>query len=82
MSSQATTDYFKELAKKYGRTQNLIGLGQGAFIAKNNDAIARKDYKVLLIDVTKVPADFIPAMNRSDVATNIAVAIMGCWAGT
>ena len=41
----------------------------------------RKDYKVLLVDVTKIPADFAPAMTRSDVALNIGVAIMGCWTG-
>ena len=34
---------------------NLYGLGQGAFIAKNDDVVVRKDYKVLLVDVKNVP---------------------------
>ena len=41
----------------------------------------RKDYKVLLVDVAGIPADFVPSMTRSDVALNIGVAIMGCWTG-
>ena len=55
---------------------NLFGLGQGAFVAKNDDVVVRKDYKVLLVDVKNVPkgaSAFVPAMVRPDVATNIAV---------
>jgi hypothetical protein len=40
-----------------------------------------KDYKVLLVDVHGIPQNFVPAMTRSDVATNVATAIMSCWAG-
>ena len=69
------------MRKKYGTTQKLIGLGQGAWILKNNDVVVRKDYKVLLVDVQGIPPTFAPAMTRSDVATNIGVAIMGCWTG-
>ncbi len=83
MSSAAeTTAYFDSTIKRYGKTQPLIGLGQGAWILKNNDVLARKDYKVLLVDVTGIPTSFIPLMNRSDVATNIAVTILGCWSGS
>jgi hypothetical protein len=83
MSSTAeTTAYFDGYKKSLGVAQNLFGLGQGAFIAKNNDVIVRKDYKVLFVDVAKAPAGngkFVPAMTRQDVATNIAAVIMGCW---
>jgi hypothetical protein len=82
MSSQAeTTAYFDSVKQKYGLTQELNGLGQGAWILKNNDVVVRKDYKVLLVDVHAIPANFAPAMTRSDVAVNVAVAIMGCWTG-
>jgi hypothetical protein len=80
-SEKETTAYFDSVKKKYGVIQELKGLGQGAWILKNNDVVVRKDYKVLLVDVTKIPADFAPAMTRSDVALNIGVAIMGCWTG-
>ena len=76
-----TTAYFETLQTKYGTTQQLIGLGQGAWILKNNDVLVRKDYKVLFVDVHGIPPTFGLAMTRSDVATNIAVAIMGCWKG-
>ena len=85
MSSTAeTTAYFDSEKSSLGVAQNLFGLGQGAFIAKNNDVVVRKDYKVLLVDVSKAPSGtgkFIPAMTRQDVATNIAAVIMGCWSG-
>jgi hypothetical protein len=82
MSSEAeTTAYFDSVKNKYGLTQQLQGLGQGAWILKNNDVVVRKDYKVLLVDVHAIPANFAPSMTRSDVAVNIAVAIMGCWTG-
>jgi hypothetical protein len=41
----------------------------------------RKDYKVLLVDVTGIPGNFAPAMRRSDVAVSIASVIMSCWTG-
>jgi hypothetical protein len=82
MSNEAeTTAYFNSVKTKYGLTQQLNGLGQGAWILKNNDVVVRKDYKVLLVDVHAIPANFAPAMTRSDVAVNVAVAIMGCWTG-
>ncbi|MGO9875298.1 MAG: hypothetical protein ACLPVY_16010 [Acidimicrobiia bacterium] len=82
LSNEAeTTAYFDSIEHKYGTTQPLIGLGQGAEILQNSDVVVRKDYKVLLVDVQDLPANFIPLMGRSDVATNIAAVIMGCWSG-
>jgi len=80
-SADETTAYFDSVKTKYGVTQQLNGLGQGAWILRNNDVVVRKDYKVLLVDVAAIPADFAAAMTRSDVALNIGVAIMGCWTG-
>jgi hypothetical protein len=80
-SADETTAYFDGIQSQFGKTQQLIGLGQGAWILKNNDVVVRKDYKVLLVNVQGIPSNFAPLMSRSDVATNIAVAIMGCWSG-
>jgi hypothetical protein len=81
VSPQTTTDYFNSLARKLGQAAPLKDLGQGGFIATNGDAVVRKDYKVLLVDVHAIPEQFLPVMRRSDVAQNIAVVIMGCWSG-
>src|SRR5262249_18987821 len=80
LSSEAeTTAYFNSLATKYGKRQHVNGLGEGAFIANNDDFVVRKDYKVLLVDVSKIPTDFEPASTRTDVGENIAATIMSCW---
>jgi hypothetical protein len=40
----------------------------------------RVPYKVLLVDVSKLPENFgVPAESRSDVAVNVGVVIMDCW---
>jgi hypothetical protein len=84
VSAQATTAYFGGLANRLGRAQVLIGLGRSAFIAKNDDVVARTDDKVLFVDVQAIPAAanaFLPTMKRSDIAENVAVTILGCWNG-
>jgi len=81
-SVSETTAYFDGIERADGKVQDLIGLGQGAEILKNNDVVVRKNYKVLLVDVHALPASFITLMSRSDIATNIAAVIMGCWSGT
>lgn len=80
--TKSTDDFYNAYKRRLGVAQNLFGLGQGAFIAKNNDVVVRKDYKILFIDVKNVPSNFIPAMTPQIVATNIASVIMGCWADT
>jgi len=76
-----TTKYFESIKRKYGTVDNLNGVGQGAWVLKNGDVVVRKDYKVLLVDVAGIPANFAPAMRRSDVAVSISSVIMGCWTG-
>jgi hypothetical protein len=78
-----TTAYFTTLGTHMGRTGSLTGLGQGAFTTTDGDAVVRKDYKVLLIDISGLPAQFgVPATSRSDIAVTIADVIMGCWSGS
>ena len=84
VSEKTTTDFFNSQKQELGLNDNLYGLGQGAFLAKNDDVVVRKDYKVLLVDVKNVPkgtGTFAPAMVRPDVATNVAAVIMSCWVG-
>ena len=64
-----------------GKKETITFLAQGAFVAPNDDVVVRKDYKVLLVDVHGISQQFIPAMSRSDVAKNVAAAIMSCWTG-
>jgi hypothetical protein len=84
VSATATTAYFSGLANRLGRAHVENGLGRAAFVAKNDNVVARKDDKVLLVDVQDIPSAanaFLPVMKRSDVALNVAVAILGCWNG-
>jgi hypothetical protein len=80
-----TTAYFDSIRKKYGTTDRLFGYGgQGAWALKNDDIVVRKEYKVLLVDVSAVPpaeGTIAKGMGRADVATNITTVIMTCWKG-
>ena len=81
-SPEETTAYFNSLADRLGKTKEIPGLGQGAFQVKDGSLVVRKDYKILLIDVTKLPAQFgVPSASRGDVAINVGETIMSCWTG-
>ncbi len=80
-STDETTAYFDSLATKLHKIKDYE-ISQGAFSVKDGSMVVRKDYKVLLVDVTKLPAQFgVPAAPRSDVAINVAETIMSCWTG-
>ncbi len=77
-----TLSYFHGLGSQLGDTGSLSGLGQGAFTTQNGSVVARKDWKVLLVDISGLPAQFgVPATSSADVADTVADVIMGCWAG-
>jgi hypothetical protein len=80
-SERETTTYFDAIKRKYGTKQPIFGLAQGAFILKNENVVVRKDYKVLLVDVQGIPANFVHGLYRSGVAATIAAPIMACWTG-
>jgi len=80
-SAQQTTGYVDGIVKRYGTNQDLFDLGQGAWLLKNSDVVVRKDYKVLLVDVQGIASNFLPLMKPSDVATDVAATVMGCWSG-
>jgi hypothetical protein len=83
LSDKAATDaYFDEQAQVLGKTEKINGLGQGAFTTSNKSAVVRKDYKVMLVDISKLPAQFgNPPDSRENIALNVAATIMGCWTG-
>ncbi len=81
-SADETTAYFNAMQAKHPGGGTIPGLGQGAYIAPNGSALVRKDFKVLWIDVSGMPAKFgNEPLSRADVAYRVAVVIMGCWTG-
>ena len=81
-NKEETTAYFDSLATKLTRTTDDNSLGVPAFHVRDGSLVTRKDFKVLLIDVSKLPAKFgVPPDKRADVATNVAETILGCWTG-
>ena len=77
-----TLAYFNGLGAQLGDIGRLTGLGQGAFTTQNGSVVARKDYKVLLVDISGLPASFgVPATSAGDVAYTVTDVVMGCWAG-
>jgi hypothetical protein len=83
LANTADTDaYFASQATDLGKKKTIQGLGQGAFTTKNGSAVVRKDYKVLLVDVSGLPEQFgTPPDSKGNVALNVAAEIMGCWTG-
>ena len=60
----------------------MLFRSDAAFATPGGDLIARKDDTVLHVDVSRLPAEFgTPRAARSDVAINVAAAIMSCWTG-
>ncbi len=83
LSSWAQTlAYFHGLGAKLGDAESLANLGQGAFRTSGGDVVVRKDWKVLLVDVSGLPPQFgVPPTSATDVAFTLADLILGCWDG-
>jgi hypothetical protein len=80
--ASATTSYFDELGSRLGHRPDPPALGDGAFVATDGSVVVRKDYKVLDVDISHLPAQFgDPLQDRSDVAVSVATTVMGCWVG-
>jgi hypothetical protein len=78
----ATAAYYDGMRQKYAGGGAVPGLGEAAYVAPNGSALVRKDFKVLWVDITGLPAQFgQPALSRGDVAFRVASVIMGCWTG-
>jgi hypothetical protein len=84
LSGKTQTDaYFTSIAHRLGQSQRPSAIARGAFFTtKNRSAVVRKDYKVLLVDITGLPAQFgAPPQTRADIAIKVAATIMDCWTG-
>lgn len=78
-----TYGYFDGLADSLHRVGlPILQLGQGAFRVKNGSVVVRKDWKVVLVDVSSLPSQFgNPASPVSSVALSVAGVILACWHG-
>jgi hypothetical protein len=76
-----TVDYFTALKSKATGTQQM-SLGQDGFVAADGTSVVRKDNKVLVVDVSKLPAQFsTPPQTPLQASQNIAFILLGCWTG-
>jgi hypothetical protein len=77
-----TFAYYRSLGRRLGNARTLANLGQGAFQTTDGSVVVRKDWKVLLVNIAGLPAQFaVPPTNRADVAVTVADVILGCWDG-
>jgi hypothetical protein len=73
---------FAAVGHHQGRSANIANLGQGAYQTDNGSAVVRKDWKILTVDISGLPAQFgKPPTSRGDVAVTVADLILACWAG-
>ncbi len=77
-----TGAYYRQLAAGMGDGGAVPHLGQGAFHTANGSVVVRKDSKVLLVDVSGLPAEFgQPPTTSGNVALTVADVILACWSG-
>lgn len=77
-----TLAYYGTVGHRQGRANDVKNLGQGAFQTDDGSVVVRKDWKVLTVDISGLPAQFgDPATSRGDVAVTVADLILACWAG-
>ncbi len=77
-----TKGYFAMLGTRLGDIGPLGNLGQGAFTAGDGSVVVRKDWKVLLVDISGLPAQFgVPPTSKADIADTVSDVILGCWSG-
>ena len=77
-----TYGYFDQLARALHETTPIKELGQGAFITSNGSVVVRKDWKILLVDISGVRGEVgSPPKPPGELAIYVAQVILGCWAG-
>jgi hypothetical protein len=77
-----TYGYFGQLAATLHKTTPITRLGQDAFIARDGSVVVRKDWKILLVDISGLHgAVGSPPKPPAELAIYVAEAILGCWAG-
>ena len=69
-------------AQVLGRTKTLVNVGEDAYATSTGSAVVRKDYKVLIVDVSRLPERFgKPVGSRASIATAVAMTVLRCWTG-
>jgi len=77
-----TYAYFDKLAETLHKTAPVKGLGQGAFVAGDGSVVVRKDWKILLVDISGLHGMVgSPPSSRDTVALDAAAVILDCWSG-
>lgn len=77
-----TLAYYAALGREQGRTPIFPRLGQGSFQTAIGSMVVRKDWKILTVDISGLPAQFgKPPTSRGDVAVTVADVILACWSG-
>lgn len=78
----ATLAYEKYLGRTLGDTGPVANVGQGGFTTTNGSVVTRKDNKILLVEIGRLPANFgNPATTRAEVALTVTDIILACWRG-
>jgi hypothetical protein len=78
----ATTGYYTGMRDRHPGGGDVPYLGDAAYLTPNGSALTRKDFKVLWVDVSGLPAQIGTApVPRSAAGYRVAIAIMGCWTG-
>ncbi len=81
-SWKETYSYFRGIGASLGDVNTLANLGQAGFQTQNGSVAVRKDWKVLLVDVSGLPAQFgQPPTPSGNIAVTVADVILGCWSG-
>ena len=77
-----TTTYFNSALAAAGGSTDVPELGEGAFAIADGSVYVRKQFKVLKVDVGRLPASIgSPPISRARAAVRVAEVIMGCWTG-
>ena len=80
-SARQTTAYYEAFAAQLGRRPGRLAVGQGAYVTTGGSVVVRKDWKVLLVDVSRLPSQFgQPPQSPSDTALTVAATILAAGA--
>lgn len=81
-SARQTTSYYEAFAARLGRRPGRLAVGQGAYVTTDGSVVVRKDWKVLLVDVSRLSNPFgQPPQSPSDTGLTVAATILSCWSG-